>query len=185
MKILSFGTYFGAEDLEKPTAKFFFAPSDVEEQMLAVDSGVDELALNMKNVNTAKSLDPTFVSSFGRFFWEWKRWYKANNTFFRKHERSVYEGVLEYRYRLAQWRNKYEALGGQTPGISLKSAPPVKQSAPGDDLKSIMKVAAVFVGTVAVAGIAVSIAGSKRGGRQARSSGPPKSPWTAPIPARA
>lgn len=137
--------------LERPTAKFFFSPSDVSSEMLTVDTGVDQLALDMKKADAVKKVSPAFVSAYSNFFWEWKKWRKEYDTWAHRHERSVYEKVLEYRYRLAEWREKFEKLGGETPGVSLSSAPPVKQSEPGQDLNDVLKTVAI-VGGLAIVG---------------------------------
>lgn len=146
--------------LERPTAKFFFTPAEVAQEISAVDAGVKVLSADV--LNQASRLPPDFLTSWGAFVKEWEGFRKSVG-WLRRHERGSYEKALEYRFRLAEWREAFEKKGGEPSGPALASAAPVNQSKPGEDLTSVLKWGAIAAGALGASYATYKLASKVRG----------------------
>lgn len=134
---------------DTPTgAKFFWTPSDIENEQRTVDAAVRTLDDQIKADGSVTGT--AFARGWDRFVDEWTAFNKDVMTgiggWFRRHEGATYYKTLEYRKMITDWIKAYKAGAAETP--ELAAAP---NRAP-DLLPSLSRTAKI-VGGLAALGI--------------------------------
>ena len=111
----------GAADLDDIGA-LIYTPGVIKAELEAVNTAAGQLDVDIK----AAKVRDEFKRAWQAFFNEWKAFYKNNVGLWSRLWGGLYEKASEYRRRVDQWRQAFEAEGGHA-----SSPSPVAPPAPG------------------------------------------------------
>jgi hypothetical protein len=99
-------------------------PGDIKAEMDTVDASIKQIDTEIR----ASSLPVEFRSAWDGFLAEWKKFYGEHQSWSSRLWYAAYDKTLEYRKRLAEWRQVFVGMGGHPVSPELPKPSVEKES---------------------------------------------------------